>query len=358
MNCLAEAFERQGNSVELLFKEDVPGFSFHRRLSDFLFPFFVVSAMKKVWEQKGRSDVVALHSLAGAWYVFLRQIFKSLPPCVIVSYGADEMRWELELEEERLGLRKVRLFSKIFYYNLVIRQARYATRHADHVMVTARCEIDYFEKKYGVPRNRITFIPNGVTPDYFAARLPVYPPYRLLYLGGWEWRKGIRYLAEAFSLLAEEHSGLTLSLVGIGVDPSTAKKEFPEKYHERISVIPKVTAPETVRIYENHDVFIFPSLFESMSLVVPEAMASGMAVVTTRACGMQDIIEHGREGLLAAPRDSRQLASHVNRLLKEPGLAQKLGQAAQIKARELLWDNIAKDLHSMYAAVLSGEAGK
>ncbi len=354
MNCLAGALKNQGHSVDLLFRENIPGLPNSRRLSEVLFPFYLAEAIRKHSKQHGRPDIIALHSLAGAFYVFLRRWNSALPPCVIVSYGADEMRWELEREEERLGFRKIRLFSKIFYFNFFIRLARYAVQGADHVLVSARCEIDYFEKKYGLDRKKVTFVPNGVSENYFLPHPYTQPPRKLLYLGGWEWRKGIRYLAEAFSILADRQPDLTLSLVGIGVTEETAKASFPQKYHSRIFVTPKVSEDETVRVYGSHDIFVFPSLFESMSLVVPEAMASGLAVITTRACGMQDIIEDEVHGLLVRPRDTNHLAEQISRLLGNPAFAQKLGQAAQLKAREMTWDKVAQICISMYTDILSG----
>lgn len=351
MNSFAESLRKQGHSVDLLFRENVSGMNNPRRLGDLLFPFFLIAAIRRVWQQKGRHDIVALHSLAGHIYIFLRQFDKSMPPCVLVSYGSDEMRWELEKEEESLGFRKIRLFSKVFYYNLVIRPARFATRHADHVMTAARCELDYYEKNYQVSRDRMTFIPNGISEKYFIQRNGNNCR-KLLYLGGWEWRKGIRYLAEGFSILADKYPDLTLTLAGIGEGDAAAKRLFPKHLHSRIHVLSKISEDETVQVYANHDIFVFPSLFESMSLVVPEAMAAAMPVVTTRACGMQDIIEDGKEGLLVRPRDSRHFAEQTERFIQDPSWAHQIGTAAQAKAHELLWDKLASDLIRLYQSTI------
>lgn len=351
MNSFAESLRKQGHSVDLLFRENVPQVNSPRRLGDLLFPFFLVAAIHRIWKKKGQHDIVALHSLAAHIYIFLRQFDKSMPPCVLVSYGADEMRWELEKEEEKLGFRNIRLFSKIFYYNLVIRPARFATRHADHVMTAARCELDYYEKNYHVSRERMTFVPNGVSEKYFIQRSGN-ACRKLLYLGGWEWRKGIRYLAEGFAILAEKFPEVTLTLAGIGTDDTEAKRLFPEHLHARIQVLSRISEDQTLQVYANHDIFVFPSLFESMSLVVPEAMAAAMPVVTTQACGMQDVIEDGKQGLLVRPRDSRHFAEQTARFIQEPSWAHQLGIAAQAKAHELLWDNLASDLIRLYQSTL------
>lgn len=352
MNSIADELTREGHAVDLIFQEDVPAFKEFRRAHGFLFSLLMLAPIFRLWKKNGRHDVVAIHSLEGAVYVLLRKFFRSWPPCVIVSYGSDEMRWEVEKEEERLGLRKIRPFSKVFYYHGIIRQARFATQHADHVMVAAKSEIGYYVKTYGMPQEKMTFVPNGVAPGFFIQRDYSRPAVKLLFLGGWEWRKGIRYLAESFSALAEEFPEVTLSLMGIGVSEETVKQSFPEKFHSRLRVVPQVPAEKIPQVYAEHDLFIFPSLFESMSLVVPEAMASGLPVLTTRTCGMQDIIEDGINGVLVPPRDSGLLAEKIRSLLKDPELRARLGKAAQVKAQDLRWTEVARQTLEMYQKLL------
>lgn len=352
MHCLADELNRRGHSVDLLFQESVGVFKENRRLHEFFFPLLMMIPILKMWQRGGSHDIVAIHSLEAGFYVFLRLFIKSLPPCVMVSYGHDEMRWNLEKEEERLGFRKLSLFSKIFYYHMMIGRSRFATRYADHVMVTARTEITYNKEKYGVPESRMSFIPNGVAPEYFHPKEYAQNPVKLLYLGGWEWRKGIRYLARAFSIASAKHQEIRLTLAGIGVGESTAKEMFPPECRDKITVISKIPFEQIPGVYQAHDVFVFPSLFESMSLVVPEAMASGLPVITTRACGMQDIVEDGGNGMLVPPRNPELLALRIMELIENPDLAKKLGLAAQQSAGNLTWQRVADQVLEMYAKVL------
>ena len=160
-------------------------------------------------------------------------------------------------------------------------------------------------------------------------------------------------MIEAFSSVAAERPDVTLSLVGTGMGEEAVKKVFPMNLHPHIRVVPRVAAEDVPGVYAAHDVFVFPSMFESMSLVVPEAMASGMPVVTTRTCGMQDIIEDGVTGFLVPPRDSQTLASRIIDLLNDPLLCSRLGQAAQKKARAITWDKIACQTLQLYERLLN-----
>jgi glycosyltransferase involved in cell wall biosynthesis len=351
MHPVAEELRKKGHTAELFFREDAFNFP-GRRLNDLLFPWLMLISLFKKWREEGRPDVVAIHTLEGAPYILLRRLFKNLPPCVLISHGADELRWELEKEEERLGLRRLRLFSKIFYFNVIIRQARFATRHADHVIVAASPEIDFYEKRYGKPKQETTFIPNGVDESFFIRRNYARPANKLLYLGGWEWRKGIRYLAESFSKLAVKYPLLTLTIAGAGPEEAKIKKNFSPESRSRIYVLPFVPPDKLSQVYAEHDIFVFPSLFESMSLVVPEAMATGMPVVTTKACGMQDIIEDGKSGFLVPPRDAETLSKKIEQLRLDAGLRQTLGTAAQENARHIIWSTIASQHLSVFEKIL------
>lgn len=351
MNSLADALCAQNHSVDLIFGEAIP-FPGPRQLKDILFSAAILPRLRKLWRNDGPHDVVAIHSMSAAPYVWTRGFKKSLPPCVVVSYGSDEMRWNLEKEEAALGLRPLRLISKIFYGHISIRAARFATRCADHVMVAAKSEIAFYQSQYGMPASKISFVPNGVSPDYFSPHDYSRPVRDLLFLGGWEWRKGTRYLVRAFEKLSAKYPHLRLSLAGIGGAENEARAAFSAGLQSRISVYPSLAAAETPALYAKHDLFVFPSLFESMSLVVPEAMASGLPVVTTRACGMQDIIEDGKNGFLVPVRDADELCRKIELLIENPELREKLGREAQQSARKLLWSEVASAAAGLYQTVI------
>ncbi len=341
-----------GHEVDLFFAEDVPTPFGWKRLSGLTYPLFMLPRMFRMMRRNGRYDIINIHTLEGAVYVLLRKIFRGLPKCVITSQGSDELRWNLEKEEERLGYRRIRPTAKLFYNNLIVRQGRFATKYSDHVITAARSEKEFYERVYGRDSKDVTVIPNGVAEEFFIKRDYSRAPTRLLFLGGWEWRKGTRYLIEAFSKIAAGYPDVTLSIVGTGMGEAAVKEMFPMNLHPRIRVVPRVAAEDVPGVYAEHDVFVFPSLFESMSLVVPEAMASGMPIVTTRTCGMQDIIEDGVTGLLVPPRDSEALTKSVEILLNDPLLCAKLGKAAQQKAKEITWDKIARETVGAYEKLL------
>ncbi len=354
VNYLRLELAKLGHQLDPVFAEDVADPLGWLGLTGVTFQLLVPFTISRLTRAHGRYDIVTIHTLAGSVYVFLRKIFRRLPKCVIVSCGSDELRWELQREEEGLGYIRLGWKEKLFYYNLMVRPARYAIRHADHFMPPATCEKEYYTRRYGMDADRITVVPSGVSQEFFHFREYDREPTKLLYLGGWECRKGIRYLVEAFTAVAQEFGDVTLSIVGTGQVQADVAHAFPQSVRGRIRVIPRVAAEDVPKVYATHDIFVLPTLFEGLPLVIPEAMGSGMPIVTTRACGMQDIIEDGVTGFLVPPRDSETLAKSVRVLLKDPLLCAKLGNAAQQKAKEITWDKIAKQTLEVYERLLNG----
>ena len=82
-------------------------------------------------------------------------------------------------------------------------------------------------------------------------------------------------------------------------------------------------------LYHEHAVFAFPSTFEGQPLVLLEAAASGLAIATTRTCGMKDFVSDGQNGLLVEVGDAEGFARAVSRLVESAGLAAELGRAAR-----------------------------
>jgi trehalose synthase len=83
------------------------------------------------------------------------------------------------------------------------------------------------------------------------------------------------------------------------------------------------------------DVVVQKSLAEGFGLTVSEAMWKGRPVVASDVGGIRDQIEDGQTGYLVEPTDLAAFADRVNRLLGDPRDAERMGEAAQIRVRDL-----------------------
>ena len=103
-----------------------------------------------------------------------------------------------------------------------------------------------------------------------------------------------------------------------------------------------------------------PSLQETAPLVIAEAMACGVPVVASRACGMPYMIEEGATGFLAPPDDAALWAERLGALLASPGMRERFGARAREVARERFSAaRVAERTVAVYAAVVeaSRESG-
>jgi glycosyltransferase involved in cell wall biosynthesis len=86
------------------------------------------------------------------------------------------------------------------------------------------------------------------------------------------------------------------------------------------------------------DVLILPSLFEGFGLVILEAMAAGLPVITTQNTGGPDVIGEGKEGFVVPAGDAEALREKMEWFTQNPEKAAEMGKAAHRKAKEFNWE--------------------
>jgi len=203
------------------------------------------------------------------------------------------------------------------------------------------------------PSGEVTHIPNGVRERFFATPAPGTRRAGLLFVGRWEWRKGIHYLVEAFELVRGRYPDVTLTIIGSLLSSEDVLGTFSVAAREKVRVFPALPNAALVGQYLRHAVMVLPSLFEATPGVMLEAMASGLPVVTTKACGMKEVIEDGEDGILVPRRDSWAIAEAVTTLLADPRLRERIGMKAREKTRAYTWEQIARRTEALYQKLLS-----
>ena len=133
---------------------------------------------------------------------------------------------------------------------------------------------------------------------------------KLLYAGRITQRKGIHYLLEAMKELTDI---ATLDIIGFIHGSGKGLKNF-EKYY---NLYPPLSQQDLYQKYEEYDALILPSLFEGFGLVIVEAMAKGLPVITTRNTIGRDIIKNGNNGYLVNIREADGIVKAVSDLYKK-----------------------------------------
>jgi len=155
-------------------------------------------------------------------------------------------------------------------------------------------------------------------------------------------RKGLEDLRVAMTLLREDDArlaGASVTIVGDGrQEGPNVFEEVRDSYDESglsdLVLFTGALAPEHVRsVLTKADIFCLPSHWEGLPLSLLEAMAAGAAVVATTVGEIPEVIDHGEAGILIEPRQPRQLADALGRLLDDPHERARLGTVARERAR-------------------------
>ena len=213
----------------------------------------------------------------------------------------------------------------------------YAVRRADAV----RALSGYTARLVWEARGRV---PDAVFPTYsdlsaFTAGplepLPERP--RALFVGVLEPYKNVDGLARAWRLTAPQVPGAELVVVGAGSQQSTVDALVADG----LAAYRSALSPEEVAAaLDDATVLVLPSRFEGLGRVVIEAFARGRGVVASRAGGILDLVDDGREGLLVEPEDVERLARALVRALSDRALAERLGTAGHARFPE--WNQSAE----------------
>ncbi|MEQ1770196.1 MAG: glycosyltransferase family 4 protein [Devosia sp.] len=168
-------------------------------------------------------------------------------------------------------------------------------------------------------------------------------PLRVVCVGGIGLRKGQLHLLEAVRQLG---SKVRLTLVGVVDDEVRERIADYEGTFDYIKTIPN---SELVGLLHANDVFVLPSNEEGMAVANCEALAAGLAVVTTYESGAGEIIRHGENGLLVEAGQSDSIRAALEQLWGDRDLAARLGQSAAQSVREVAnWQHYAEGLIEIY----------
>jgi rhamnosyl/mannosyltransferase len=168
--------------------------------------------------------------------------------------------------------------------------------------------------------------------------------------------KGVDVLLQALVQLPPD---VVLVVIGAGPRlPSLVGLARRLGVDDRVRFCPAVTDEDLPRYLALGDVFVFASQnrLEGFGLAVAEAMAAGLPVVIADMPGVREVIEPGREGLLAEPLIASDLAEKVRVILDDPLLAKRMGRAGRERAEARYGlSTVVRSLVNLYEALRAAD---
>ena len=281
-------------------------------------------------------DIMHIHNIIGLGFNTYRKLRQN-KKCVIGLYAP-------------LAHKFPRSIGEIFY--------RYLCKNGDRVLSLSEFSKQNISNAYGIKSNKIEVMYAGVDDAFFDNnksllsntshkenyQSPLKKSFHLLFSGrlNGKQQKGVDILLNAMPFIMKEHE-VILDIIGdgprleqyraqaqqLGIEGSVRFRGF----------IPHDMMPTE---YSAADLFIFPSRRESFGLVLAEAMASGLPVVSTTAGAIPEVVENGDTGILVPPENPEKLAGAVIHLLDDPKKMKLMsGKGTERVEKHFTWDKVA-----------------
>lgn len=277
----------------------------------------------------------------------------------MTSHGVEQRGWRLLIDDSRKGFAGPKLKTRLAYPITSLWQSNVSLRRADHIFCLNLEDRDYLVQRFGIDELKITRIYPAASELYaLMAQERSYDKFEnLLFAGTWLTRKGIDDLIASFTMLTTSYPNLRLTVIGGGVPSSVIRDAFPEAVRSKVVTIQSSNDAETAKIFASADAYLLPSLFEGTPLTLIEAMASGLPIITTDVCGMKDVIENNRTGLLVPTRSPSAIVEAVKKLISTGELRARLGRNAQAEALDkYTWEKVAIPVCQVYEKLVRKEA--
>ncbi len=232
----------------------------------------------------------------------------------------------------------------LHYRNLLLRAAsidleRYCSKFTDAVVFVSEADLAAGRRLRLAKPGKLRLVRNGIdctelqTEEFArraAASRSALPPGSPLVgtIARLHRQKGVVYLLRAVAAILDGHPEGRVIVVGGGELEDDLLRETRALGLDRRFVLLGERG-EAREFLAGLDVFVLPSLWEGLPIVLIEAAALGKPIVATSVDGTREIIADGETGLLVPAGDPEALAAAVRRLLDDPALAARLGAAAR-----------------------------
>ena len=237
-------------------------------------------------------------------------------------------------------------------------------RRMDRIITGSRKSRESVRKAFALRDEQITAIHDGVDTNVFRP-MPDVPkkPGMILFVGNSEDRnKGARFLIEAVKILKDRGpsaDGVDFHLVFKDrLDAEMAPKLATDLgVRDRMTFVGRLPVDELVRLYNEAEVLVSPSVYEGFGLPAAEANACGVPVIATTAGAFPEVIADGETGILVPPGQAQPLADAIESLLRDPARRRAMGAAGTKRIGEQFsWRVCAEHTAALYDDVLTRRA--
>lgn len=164
-------------------------------------------------------------------------------------------------------------------------------RAIDRVLALSGDQKEKAAELYTIPPDRIDIVGSGFDSGLFTFRsMPAHDPVQFLYAGKLSYAKGVDSLLHAFASLGDKDVHLHLAGSGSGEEERQCL-QLADKLGPLVTIHGRVDQPKLAELMAESHIFILPSFYEGLPLVLLEALASGCMILTTKLPGSWELLE-------------------------------------------------------------------
>ncbi len=300
--------------------------------------------LNRVIKQYGL-DVIETTNYYSLCYFNLLTRKPSIPVIVRVSTTF------LQIMEEYYPF-KSRLQKRLGYMEIaMLKKSNYLVTHTYHHAAE-------MERLYGINTNKFHIIPHGIPlPILSSPQTLNRDQVEVLFVGRFEYRKGIDLLLAAIPQVLEKYEKVVFKLIGTDNENSYEKafrNLHPVNITNKVIFCGSTNQEDTNKAYAGCNIFVAPSRYESFGLIYIEAMGYGKPVIGLKAGGTMDIIKDKYNGLLAEPENVSSLAHQLFALIEDADLRKELGANARKTVEDKFSDEqLASNSLTYYQEVIN-----
>ncbi len=289
-----------------------------------------------------REGVTQVHAFEGAALFTLREARRRDFPAVLDAPSAHE--YNLSLAAAEAVEYGVRLPLRFGSRTRVARERELADAVVSPSDFVTSCLVEH-----GVPGKKIVAIPFGADVDQFspAERMPS-GHFRLLSVASINYRKGTRYLLQAWRELALPDAELVLAGT-----PDDAGRAILREYEGSYRALGHLPWYELPNLFRSASAFVLPSLAEGSALVTYMAMASGLPVIVTADAG--SVARDGADGIVVPSRSVDALKAAITRLYERRADAAAMGMSGRrLITSKYTWRHYHRRISALHGALHAG----
>jgi glycosyltransferase involved in cell wall biosynthesis len=353
---LGSRFRAEGHTVNHLSFDDMPRW-FPSRAVTLFFPVFLAW---RIWRLGARQAIDVIDASSGDLWLWasLRRRNRARPLLVTRSHGLEHTAHEQFLEEERRGTVKLSWKYPLYYGGFRLWEVARSLRLSDIDLFLNRADLEYAVMKLGIPREKAKLTVNGIGESLqdlsfrpVADRVP--GQIKIAQIGSYIARKGVTYGAAALNRVLGRHPSIKVSLLGTQAPPEAVLADFDREVRGQVAVVPTFKREQLPSLLSDHHIKLLPTTFEGFSVSLVEAMACGLAPVTTATPGPMEIVRDGVNGLLVPARDSEAIVQALELLIRDTQLLDRLRRGAHETAQRYTWDRIGRETLALYREALA-----